>query len=67
LATTFSIPASLVRSPRRWEAFVRNPAESLNRGLVFREFVDLVPVGRGVASGRTALEEYRQFLWNGNS
>ena len=47
------------------EAFVRIRGESLNRGLVFREFVDLMPVGRDVASGRTVFEEYRLFFWKG--
>ena len=30
-------------------AFVRICGESLNRGLVFREFVDLMPVGKDMA------------------
>jgi len=47
------------------EAFVRIRGESLNRGLVFREFVDLMPVGRDVMSGRTVFEEYRLFFWKG--
>ena len=44
---------------------MRIRGESLNRGLVFREFVDLMPVGRDVASGRTVFEEYRLFFWKG--
>ena len=35
------------------EAFVRIRGESLNRGRVFREFVELLPVGKDVISGRT--------------
>lgn len=42
-------------------AFVRIRGGSMNRGLVFREFVDLMPVGRDVISGRTVFEEYRLF------
>lgn len=47
------------------EAFVRLRGEALNRGLVFREFVDLMPAERDVASGRTVFEEYRLFFWKG--
>ena len=46
-------------------AFVRIRGESLNRGLVFRVFVDLMPVGRDVISRRTVFEEYRLFFWQG--
>jgi ATP-grasp domain, R2K clade family 3 len=46
-------------------AFVRIRGESLNRGLVFREFVNLMPVGTDVISGRTVFEEYRLFFWRG--
>ena len=47
------------------ETFVGIRGESLNRGLVFREFVDLMVVGCDVASGRTVREEYRLFFWKG--
>ena len=42
-------------------AFLRVRGESLNRGLVFREFVDLMPVGHDLISGRPVFEEYRLF------
>jgi hypothetical protein len=57
--------ASQEKSAAVVEAFVRIRGESLNRGLVFREFVDLMPVGRDVISGRTVFEEYRLFFWRG--
>jgi hypothetical protein len=64
----FYIPSASKRDvvQRVVSRFIQLQGSDLNEGLVFREFVELEPIGNHTKSGMPLTREYRIFFLNGN-